>query len=277
MGRHGFRVRGNIVLKEYRSKNSYAREKKALKSLQPHPFITELLQSCETKIFGKFLGILEFKYYKGCDLHTWIDAHPHGSETRFIRYAMKKVLLAYDYARKISIFHRDIKPENIMIDEHGIVKLIDWELCSFTKYSHKKVGTQEYMAEEVLREEPYECEKSDIWSLGVLFFSLATGQRPYGSFSSNYTYSVLGRNSDEWIKAIYNYRWTRFWKSHELKFTLEIPCQLKNCVEKMLQKDPDRRLNIEGTMFHSFFIGDECRPEEVVEEMLVSVVNNPLT
>ena len=79
-------------------------------------------------------------------IYIWITVNNNGSSIEFVRYVFKKVLLAYDYAEKHSIFHRDIKPENILIDENGVVKLIDWE-CSFQQYSTKRVGTFEDMAQ----------------------------------------------------------------------------------------------------------------------------------
>ncbi len=275
--RHGFRLRGNrVVIKEYSSKNSYQRESKALLSLQPHPFVTELIKSYDYRAFNKFVGVNELRYYKGCDLHAWCHAHPEGSDIKFVRYVMKKVLLAYDYAAKKSIYHRDIKPENVMIDQTGMVKLIDWELCSFTKYSDKKVGTYQYMAEEVLRGKLYECEKSDIWSLGILFFALSTGKRPYERLTSNRTYEIYRHNSDEWLNAIYSSRWIRFWKSHENQCDFpHLSVYLKSCIEGMMQKEPDDRFKIETVMCHDFFCGDEYELLEVVEEMHLSITSYP--
>jgi len=267
MYRHAFRVHKNKIFKEYVSRNSFARESKALRLLKPHPFVAELIASTCHDDQTHFIGVCELRYYRGCDLHAWMLAHKEGSDIKFVRYIMKKILLAYDYASKLSIFHRDIKPENVMINEHGIVKLIDWELCSFTKYSKKRVGTVEYMAEEVFRGCPYECSKSDVWSLGVLLFCLGSGKRPYSSYTSDATYSVYG-NSDEFIDAIYTCRWRRFWRSHEQfeEFPL-LPYSFKDCLEGMLKQCPDDRYTVQDVMFHSLFYGDEYTEIDVVKEM----------
>lgn len=270
MPRHGFRLRGNFVLKEFSKRTSFIREQTALQTLQPHPFITELKESYKTEACGRFVGVLTLKYYKGCDLHSWIDNYTRGSPIRFVRYVFKKILLAYDYASKYSIYHRDIKPENIMIDEFGMVKLIDWELCSFNSFSSRRVGTREYMAEEVDRGELYECVKSDTWSLGVVMYCLATGKRPYQQF-------IDSDNDDEWIEAIYNKEWRLFWKSNEKRRSFPyLPKEFKYCIQSMLQKEPDDRASLENIMIASFFLGDEMEAHEVVDMLELCVISNPL-
>lgn len=269
MPRHGFRVCGNYILKEYNRKSSYVREETALKLLEPHPFVTELKNSfSKERENGTFVGVLTIKYYKGCDLYQWIDYYKHGSPLNFVRYVFKRILLAYDYATKKSIYHRDIKPENIMIDENGTVKLIDWELCSFTEFSARRVGTAEYMSEEVFRGEIYECKKSDIWSLGVSMFCLATGARPY-------TYPACSDNiDDKWLMTIYDKNWSYYWKSHEQSVHFpSLTLNFKFCIEDMLKKEPEERSDIEQIMTSNFFLGDEMNPHEIVNNM--ELLGNP--
>ena len=268
MPRHGFKVHKNVVLKEFCSRTSFIRENKALKTLQPHPFITELINSyhSETKN-GKFVGILSLKYYRGCDLHTWITINDNGSNITFVRYVFKKILLAYDYAEKHSIFHRDIKPENVMIDENGIVKLIDWELCSFQQYSTKRVGTFEYMAPEVDSHNTYKCNKADIWSIGVVMFCLACGKRPYTSLE------IISSDNDiiyedVSLLNIYHEKWKEYWDDYEYYSDFpELPAQFKSCIQRLLQKDPEKRPTINELMIHSFFMGDEIETSTIVTHL----------
>ena len=265
MPRHNFAVHNNVFLKNFCSRKSFLREQKALKTLQPHPFITELIDSyhSETKN-GRFVGILSFKYYRGCDLHTWITVNNNGSSIEFVRYVFKKVLLAYDYAEKHSIFHRDIKPENILIDENGVVKLIDWELCSFQQYSTKRVGTFEYMAAEVNNDNIYKCNKADIWSIGVVMFCLACGKRPYTSLEN---ISSDGNTVYEDINLINLYygNWKEYWEDYENAEDFpQLPMQFKLCIQLVLQKDPEKRPTINELMLDSFFMGDEIEASTLV-------------
>lgn len=271
MPRHGFRVRGNFILKEFSKRTSFIREETALKRLQPHPFITELNESYMTEACSKFVGVLTLRYYRGCDLHDWIERRRNGASILFVRYVFKKVLLAYDYAAKHNIYHRDLKPENIMIDEVGMVKLIDWELCSFNQFSSRRVGTPEYMSQEVHNGELYECLKSDIWSLAVVMFCLATGRRPYESITRS------DPTDDEWVEAIYNKEWRKFWKSHQqcTKFPT-LPVSFKYCIENMLKEEPNDRASLDEIMTSTFFIGEEMEPKEIINTMEYYAIYNPL-
>ena len=262
MGRHGLRRQGKFMLKEFAKTGSYLRELKAIKALQPHPFVTEMVEHWNTESKVKFLGVIKLKFYDGCDIHTWIDYHSIGSELKFVKYVFQKVLLAYDYAVKQSIYHRDIKPENIMLNERGIVKLIDWELCSFTPYSRKRVGTEEYMAEEVHLKKYYHCMKSDVWSLAVVMFGLATGKRPY-------TYIETGiYGQDPWLSSMYDKRWKSFWLQLERGRSFPIlDDDFKLCMQNMFEKNPEDRPTIEDLLCDDIFYGPLITPEQIVEEM----------
>jgi calcium-dependent protein kinase len=94
---------------------------------------------------------------------------------------MRKLFRAVNHCHANNIVHRDIKPENIMIGKDGEMKLIDFGLSkrNTTKNSHLSsiAGTPYYMAPEVL-DGDYNL-KCDIWSLGVLMYTLLSGYLPF--------------------------------------------------------------------------------------------------
>lgn len=78
--------------------------------------------------------------------------------------------------------HRDIKPENILINSYGEVKLTDFGISKqlFETINNCKsvVGTIAYMSPERMNSEDYSYP-SDIWSIGIVVYEMATGQHPY--------------------------------------------------------------------------------------------------
>ena len=90
------------------------------------------------------------------------------------------------------IMHRDIKPENILIDKKGRVKIADFGLAKLLRQEHlddnltatdQVMGTVRYMAPEQMEGARNIDHRADIYSLGVVFYELLTGELPLGRFA----------------------------------------------------------------------------------------------
>jgi tRNA A-37 threonylcarbamoyl transferase component Bud32 len=97
---------------------------------------------------------------------------------------------ALQFAHDAGVVHRDIKPENVLLDAKGRVKIADFGLAklldragqSHLTGTHQAMGTPHYMAPEQW-EKPLEVDhRADIYSLGVVFYELLTGELPLGRF-----------------------------------------------------------------------------------------------
>src|SRR5262249_52405837 len=102
-----------------------------------------------------------------------------------------KICDALQYAHEEGILHRDIKPENLLLDTRGRVKIADFGIAKLLgetrditlTASGTRVGTPHYMAPEQL-ERPHEVDqRADVYSLGVVFYEMLTGELPIGRFA----------------------------------------------------------------------------------------------
>jgi predicted Ser/Thr protein kinase len=99
---------------------------------------------------------------------------------------------ALQFAHDAGIVHRDIKPENILIDKKGRVKIADFGIAkiiggqeggSGMTGSRQAMGTPHYMAPEQVEQPQTVDHRADIFSLGVVFYEMLTGQLPLGRFA----------------------------------------------------------------------------------------------
>src|SRR5208337_2653123 len=99
---------------------------------------------------------------------------------------------ALQFAHNEGIVHRDIKPENLLIDKRGRVKITDFGIAKIVGATPGKVsltgvkdvvGTPHYMAPEQIEQPQTVDHRADIYSLGVVFYEMLTGELPLGKFA----------------------------------------------------------------------------------------------
>jgi len=104
-----------------------------------------------------------------------------------------KICEALQFAHERGIVHRDIKPENILLDKQGRVKITDFGIAKildaqtperFLTGAKDVIGTPHYMAPEQVEMPAKVDHRADIFSLGVVFYEMLTGELPLGRFAA---------------------------------------------------------------------------------------------
>lgn len=194
-----------------------------------HPFIVKLAFSFQTET--KFYFGLE--YAAGGELFYHMQTHGQIDVFSAKIYAAE-IILALEHLHSLGIVYRDLKPENILFDEEGHIKLTDFGLAKDTSESMPTTfcGTCEYLAPEIIRNEPYSFPV-DIWALGVLLYEMLFAVTPF--YSEN-TAELFG-----WIC----YR--------ELDLPIGIPEEISDILLRMMEKDASKRITVSELKDHPFF------------------------
>ena len=162
----------------------FTREAKALASLS-HPNIVAVHDS--GRAGDRYYLLME--YVDGTNLRE-LQRRGAVAPVKALRL-VSQVCEALQFAHEEGIVHRDIKPENILVDRRGRVKIADFGLAKLMRRAPEQraltgpqqaMGTVHYMAPEQI-ERPLEVDhRADIYSLGVVFYELLTGELPVGRF-----------------------------------------------------------------------------------------------
>ncbi|HLN00897.1 MAG TPA: protein kinase [Bryobacteraceae bacterium] len=210
----------------------FEREAKAASALN-HPNVAHIYE------IGEDGGIqyLAMEFIEGSPLEKRIDGKPLAVHE--ISDIGAQIADALDAAHAKGIVHRDIKPANVMITPRGHVKVLDFGLAKVVTASHGQsqtqmetrvsaagmlLGTVQYMSpEQALGHEV--DHRSDIFSLGVVLYQMATGRVPFAGSTPSETIARILEAQPE-AMARFNY---------------DLPEELDRIVRKCLEKDRERR------------------------------------
>ena len=226
---------------QYRAR--FLREARAASALN-HPHIARIYDYGETAAGQPFI-VMEL--VTGEDLSRLL--HRGGMSVAQALRIVEEVAEALGEAHRHGIVHRDIKPGNIVINERGQVKVLDFGLAKQFGQSAQPdisqtqretsaetaagtvLGTPSYMSPEQAREAPL-APRSDLFSLGSVFYECLTGRPPFS-----------GTNSVDILAAVLHVE-----PAPPSQLNPQIPVSLDRVVLKALVKDPEARYQSAGEM-----------------------------
>jgi eukaryotic-like serine/threonine-protein kinase len=164
------------VKKPQETKSRFFREAESAGRLS-HPNIVTIYDAGEQDE----LGYIAMELVEGKSLKEW-SRKPNLMPVAEVVQTLCTVADALDYAHQQGVVHRDIKPANIMITKDRLVKVMDFGIAKMASSNKTQtdvvLGTPTYMSPEQIAGKKVDG-RSDVFSLGIVFFELLTGQPPY--------------------------------------------------------------------------------------------------
>ncbi|XP_024133386.1 MAP/microtubule affinity-regulating kinase 4 isoform X2 [Oryzias melastigma] len=152
------------------------REVRIMKTLN-HPNIVQLFEVIETE---KTLYLV-MEYASGGEVFDYLVAHGRMKEKE-ARAKFRQIVSAVHYCHQKNIVHRDLKAENLLLDADSNIKIADFGFSNeFTEGSKLDTfcGSPPYAAPELFQGKKYDGPEVDIWSLGVILYTLVSGSLPF--------------------------------------------------------------------------------------------------
>ncbi|XP_030628019.1 protein kinase C, eta, b [Chanos chanos] len=215
-------------------------EKRVLALAHHHPYLTQLYFCFQT--IDRLFFVMEF--VNGGDLMFHIQKSRRFDEPRS-RFYTAEVTSALMFLHSKGIIYRDLKLDNVLLDKDGHCKLADFGMCKEGildgAQSSTFCGTPDYIAPEIILEEPYGASV-DWWALGVLLFEMLCGHAPFEAETEDELFECILREEVTYAS----------WLSNEAE----------DILKGLLTKDPLCRLGCverfgleEAIPAHPFFSG----------------------
>jgi len=202
----------------------FEREANILKQLR-HPNIVRLYASGQYRK----MPFIAMEFIDGESLDRVLSRRGRLTWEEIVAYG-KQLCAALQHAHDKGIIHRDLKPSNIMITRDGVLKLTDFGIAkdidvTALTAANSTIGTAAYMSPEQCRGERDLTPRSDLYSLGVVFFELLTGRKPFRAETT----------MDMFLKHVQEP------PPRPSRLTVEVPPKLEALILQLMAKDKNER------------------------------------
>ncbi|XP_073995089.1 serine/threonine-protein kinase MARK2-like isoform X13 [Rhodnius prolixus] len=201
------------------------REVRIMKMLD-HPNIVKLFQVIETE---KTLYLV-MEYASGGEVFDYLVLHGRMKEKE-ARAKFRQIVSAVQYCHQKKIIHRDLKAENLLLDSEMNIKIADFGFSNEFTPGNKLdtfCGSPPYAAPELFQGKKYDGPEVDVWSLGVILYTLVSGSLPFDG-------STLRELRERVLRGKYR-----------IPFYMSTDCE--NLLKKFLVLNPAKRASLETIM-----------------------------
>uniref|UniRef100_A0A8C4VEQ1 Serine/threonine-protein kinase MARK1 n=1 Tax=Gopherus evgoodei TaxID=1825980 RepID=A0A8C4VEQ1_9SAUR len=201
------------------------REVRIMKILN-HPSIVKLFEVIETE---KTLYLV-MEYASGGEVFDYLVAHGRMKEKE-ARAKFRQIVSAVQYCHQKYIVHRDLKAENLLLDADMNIKIADFGFSNEFTVGNKLdtfCGSPPYAAPELFQGKKYDGPEVDVWSLGVILYTLVSGSLPFD-----------GQNLKELRERVLRGK-------YRIPFYMSTDCE--NLLKKLLVLNPIKRGSLEQIM-----------------------------
>ncbi|XP_008424822.1 MAP/microtubule affinity-regulating kinase 4 isoform X4 [Poecilia reticulata] len=223
------------------------REVRIMKTLN-HPNIVQLFEVIETE---KTLYLV-MEYASGGEVFDYLVAHGRMKEKE-ARAKFRQIVSAVHYCHQKNIVHRDLKAENLLLDADSNIKIADFGFSNeFTEGNKLDTfcGSPPYAAPELFQGKKYDGPEVDIWSLGVILYTLVSGSLPFD-----------GQNLKELRERVLRGK-------YRVPFYMSTDCE--GILRRFLVLNPAKRCSLEQIMKDKWinvgYEGAELKPHVEPEE-----------
>uniref|UniRef100_A0A3P9J6D9 MAP/microtubule affinity-regulating kinase 3 n=1 Tax=Oryzias latipes TaxID=8090 RepID=A0A3P9J6D9_ORYLA len=217
------------------------REVRIMKILN-HPNIVKLFEVIET---DRTLYLV-MEYASGGEVFDYLVAHGRMKEKE-ARAKFRQIVSAVQYCHQKHIVHRDLKAENLLLDADMNIKIADFGFSNEFTLGNKLdtfCGSPPYAAPELFQGKKYDGPEVDVWSLGVILYTLVSGSLPFD-----------GQNLKELRERVLRGK-------YRIPFYMSTDCE--NLLKRFLVLNPAKRGTLEQIMkdrwINAGFEEDELKP-----------------
>ncbi|XP_019732829.1 MAP/microtubule affinity-regulating kinase 3a [Hippocampus comes] len=217
------------------------REVRIMKILN-HPNIVKLFEVIETE---RTLYLV-MEYASGGEVFDYLVAHGRMKEKE-ARAKFRQIVSAVQYCHQKHIVHRDLKAENLLLDADMNIKIADFGFSNEFTLGNKLdtfCGSPPYAAPELFQGKKYDGPEVDVWSLGVILYTLVSGSLPFD-----------GQNLKELRERVLRGK-------YRIPFYMSTDCE--NLLKRFLVLNPAKRGTLEQIMkdrwINAGFEDDELKP-----------------